>query len=292
MSSRVKILLLSISVVLTVAIMGVIIALVLDWVPVDPVGVALIAAWVAIGNVVLAQVVTALLANDKAQTDSLQGYLKEMGEALAEKSELLRDPGSDDSREVILLARAHTRTVLSGLNRDRKAIVLRYLDNFRNLDNSRLTSILLTENEEASLRKETGVKANGESDPVTIGERANASAHVNPPPDIQNNPAPKGAVVSAVLVHRAEPSNVVGNWTYLDHQLLNGDPNAILLITQNWNPGGGEHGKYNEHPVGVWYDPRQHRWAIFNQDIEDMPSEAAFNVAILEDSNLGDGFSS
>jgi hypothetical protein len=85
----------------------------------------------------------------------------------------------------------------------------------------------------------------------------------------------------AVFVHRATPENLSENSTYLDNPRTNGDPNVVLYVTQNFNPGG-EGGTYNEHPIGVWYDDSRQRWAIFNQDREPMPDGAAFNVAVLE----------
>lgn len=85
------------------------------------------------------------------------------------------------------------------------------------------------------------------------------------------------------LVHRAEPFSTSANVTYVDDPLTNGDPNAELSVTQNWNPGGGA-GTYNDHPVGVRYDQELERWAIFNEDGADMPQGAAFNVAVSEGS--------
>lgn len=57
----------------------------------------------------------------------------------------------------------------------------------------------------------------------------------------------------AVLVHRATPENILANSTYIKNPLTSDNPDAILIVTQNWNPGGSG-GTYNDHPVGVWYD--------------------------------------
>ena len=86
---------------------------------------------------------------------------------------------------------------------------------------------------------------------------------------------------TAAFVHRAALQNIVGNSTYIDHPLANGNPNAFILITQ----GSGSDGDvYDDHPVGVWYDAnRGGRWAIFNQDLAPMPEGAAFDVAVLEE---------
>jgi hypothetical protein len=98
----------------------------------------------------------------------------------------------------------------------------------------------------------------------------------------QDEPAPPdGAAFDAVFVHRATSENISANSTYLDNPLTNGNPNVILYVTQNWNPGGSG-GTYNNHPIGVWYDAGRKRWAIFNQDRARMPTGAAFNVAVLE----------
>ncbi|MFN2291481.1 MAG: hypothetical protein ACK2UC_09860 [Anaerolineae bacterium] len=84
---------------------------------------------------------------------------------------------------------------------------------------------------------------------------------------------------SAVFVHTATAGNTNSHWTYLDHPQVNNHPDALLFVTQNWNPGGVG-GTYNDHPVGVWYDDTEGKWAVFNQDLIDMPEGAAFNVLV------------
>ncbi len=84
---------------------------------------------------------------------------------------------------------------------------------------------------------------------------------------------------SESFVHRASGANIVGNITYLDDPLTNGEPDAVLSVTQNWNPGGGV-GVYNDHPVGVLYDEDVERWAVYNRDDAPVPNGTAFNVAV------------
>ena len=84
---------------------------------------------------------------------------------------------------------------------------------------------------------------------------------------------------SAAFVHHAGLLNTARNYTYLDDPLTNGDPDAVLSITQNWNPGGGG-GVYNNHPVGTVYDAKLDKWAILNRDGAPMPKGAAFNVIV------------
>ncbi|MDQ4129120.1 MAG: hypothetical protein M3151_14430 [Actinomycetota bacterium] len=98
---------------------------------------------------------------------------------------------------------------------------------------------------------------------------------------------PPGAVFKVTVpresdgfVHRSEVPNIVGNSTYLDDPLTNGEPDAAVSVTQNWNPGGGG-GIYNDHPVGVLYDANVEKWSIYNIDGARMPDRAAFNVAVL-----------
>jgi len=84
------------------------------------------------------------------------------------------------------------------------------------------------------------------------------------------------------FVHQATPNTIRRNYTLIDHPLANGNPNAIVMVTQNWNPGGGN-GTYNNHPVGVGYDGE--RWAIFNEDLAPMTPQAFFNVIVLSQSS-------
>ncbi len=87
---------------------------------------------------------------------------------------------------------------------------------------------------------------------------------------------------TAVFVHTATAGNISGNHTYIDNPLSNNNPNAILLVTPNWDPGGTG-GVYEDHPIGVYYEALRNQWAIFNQDglSAPMPLGAAFNVMIF-----------
>ena len=82
-----------------------------------------------------------------------------------------------------------------------------------------------------------------------------------------------------VFIHRAGSGNITGNYTTIDHPLCNSDPNAILIVTPNWNPGGAG-GTYNTNTIGVWYTGS--RWAIFNQNAVDMVTNSAYNVLVVK----------
>jgi hypothetical protein len=97
---------------------------------------------------------------------------------------------------------------------------------------------------------------------------------------------PAGATFEVIIlqayetfVHYAKLDNTVGNRTYLDNPLTNEEPDALLTVTQNWNPGGGR-GVYNDHPIDVVYDADIRKWAIYNRDGAPMPDGAAFNIAV------------
>jgi hypothetical protein len=92
-----------------------------------------------------------------------------------------------------------------------------------------------------------------------------------------------GEPKQAAFVHLAVPENTVGNSTYLDHPVTNNNPDALLFVTQNWDPGGNPgsgRGASNEHPTVVWYDADAAQWAIYDRDLAAIPEEA-FNVAVV-----------
>ena len=101
-------------------------------------------------------------------------------------------------------------------------------------------------------------------------------------------PMPEGVVFNVLIrqgtgedafVHRTSPANTDGEITYVDHPSTNAAPDAVLLVTPNWNPGGGM-GAYNDHPVAVWYDAAEEKWSIRNEDLAPLPNGAAFDVSV------------
>jgi hypothetical protein len=90
-----------------------------------------------------------------------------------------------------------------------------------------------------------------------------------------NSPAASSPGVQ--FLHVATAANTNWNWTYIDHPLTNGKPDAIILVTPNENPGHVG-GTADDHPISVGYNGGF--WGIFNQDGAAMPVGAAFNVII------------
>ncbi len=75
------------------------------------------------------------------------------------------------------------------------------------------------------------------------------------------------------FVHTATAGNSAGDYTVLDHPLLNGRSCARFHVTQSI--GGAV---FNAHPVGVYYFGG--RWAIFNEDLSAIPAGTNFYVVV------------
>lgn len=64
---------------------------------------------------------------------------------------------------------------------------------------------------------------------------------------------------TTVFIQKATASNISGNQTVITHPLTDGNPNVILIVTPNNNPGGGA-STGNNHPIGVFYHGS--KWTI------------------------------
>lgn len=68
------------------------------------------------------------------------------------------------------------------------------------------------------------------------------------------------------------------DWIGIGSSASNSNPNAIILVTPVWNPGGNG-GVYDDHNLGVYYSSNE--WRIFHQDTSPYVANAAYNVLIL-----------
>jgi hypothetical protein len=75
------------------------------------------------------------------------------------------------------------------------------------------------------------------------------------------------------FIHTATAGNSAGDFTVIDHPLLNGHRCARFQATQGT---GGD--TFNAHQVGVYYNGN--RWAIFNQDMAAIPLNTQFHVVV------------
>jgi hypothetical protein len=117
----------------------------------------------------------------------------------------------------------------------------------------------------------TGVYATsaGTGSALTIGSGA-----------IHVSGASTNSTTTAAFIQVATASNIDGgDGTIINNTLCNGDSNAILLVTPNWNPHL-KTGVYWNHVVGVYYAGSN--WRIFNEDLTTMPAGPAFNVLIIK----------
>jgi len=80
--------------------------------------------------------------------------------------------------------------------------------------------------------------------------------------------------------HVTTAANTSGHISYLDHPLANGNPSAVIQASPSWNSSIG--GAIDAHVIGVWYDTKQGRWAIFNQDFAPMPLKSTFQIYVAQ----------
>src|SRR5215210_2663299 len=85
-----------------------------------------------------------------------------------------------------------------------------------------------------------------------------------------------GQAMDIAFVHRSDEENSRGDYTYLSDPSIDGDPNAVVLVTPIPDQ---ENGIY-EHNVGVWYEPQAQQWAVFNQDRAAVPAGTTFQVIV------------
>lgn len=90
-----------------------------------------------------------------------------------------------------------------------------------------------------------------------------------------NSAAPYQLSSSAVYTHVATASNSAGDYTLLDNPVLNGNPNAYVVVSAAYI---SDHTIYDTHALGVWYDSVAGQWGIFHEDQSAIPNNAAYFV--------------
>ena len=87
--------------------------------------------------------------------------------------------------------------------------------------------------------------------------------------------APK---TDSAFLHTTTASNISGgNYTTIENPLLNGNPNAKLLVQHVFR------GPRQNTNLGVWYSASSLKWTIFTEDNSVMPEGKDFNVWLLND---------
>jgi hypothetical protein len=96
------------------------------------------------------------------------------------------------------------------------------------------------------------------------------------------NPAHKAkAPANKILfTHTATEANSRGDYTYISHPAIDGDPKAVVLVAKSTD-GANARGASYHHNIGVWYEgTNEKKWAIYNTDGAPMPDGAAFNIGL------------
>jgi len=96
-------------------------------------------------------------------------------------------------------------------------------------------------------------------------------------------PRPASTLVNPLGVqfaHIATTDRIVGSNTFIRHYATDGQPNALLFVTPDVQPGGIGGFVPNTHPIGVWYYAAGGRWEITNQDLFAMTADATFHVLV------------
>jgi sortase A len=88
-----------------------------------------------------------------------------------------------------------------------------------------------------------------------------------------------GQAMDTIFVHRSDEKNSRGDYTYISDPSIDGNPNAVVIITPTTDQESGGDRIY-DHNVGVWYEPQAQRWAIFNQDRAAVPAGTTFQVVV------------
>jgi serine/threonine protein kinase len=146
-----------------------------------------------------------------------------------------------------------------------------------------LTNPTVNGNTSALLFVTSNVSATGVVNPAEVGIGWNGSAWVilteNQSPMLPNSAFNVDAQNpgQTIFFHQANQGNTAGHITEISNPATDNQPNAILIVTQNFSAGN----TLNPHPIGVAYDPGKNKWTIFNTDQAPMPANAAFNIQVL-----------
>ena len=114
----------------------------------------------------------------------------------------------------------------------------------------------------------TGISTSGGTSALTISSGA---IHVSGAST--NNPS------TAAFIQYATSANTSSYITTINNSLCNGDPNAILIVTHNYNPVGVT-GNLDIHPFSVYYDGSH--WTIYHDDQTTSILGKSFNVLVIK----------
>jgi hypothetical protein len=82
---------------------------------------------------------------------------------------------------------------------------------------------------------------------------------------------------TTAFIHTADTNN--DYITTISNPVCDGDPNAILIVTHNYNSPVGAPYSYETHPYSVWYDGSN--WTIYNDDFASI-ANMTFNILVIK----------
>jgi hypothetical protein len=83
------------------------------------------------------------------------------------------------------------------------------------------------------------------------------------------------------FIQVATAANTIAEFTKIDNGATNNQPNDLLFVTPDYNPGELCGCIADRVPVGVDYDTSTDAWYIFNEDGSSMTAGTAFNVLVV-----------
>ena len=92
-------------------------------------------------------------------------------------------------------------------------------------------------------------------------------------------PSNESGAEETAFAHRATDENSRGDYTYLSDPAIDGDPDAVVMVSVSTDRGR-DGGPSYDHNIGVWYEAGAQKWAIFNQDLSAVPAGATFRVVL------------
>ncbi len=82
--------------------------------------------------------------------------------------------------------------------------------------------------------------------------------------------------VDIAFKHTTTTGDITSNYTTLNHPLLNGNPNAVVLVQHVYSSGNRF-----DHNAGVWYNRITKRWTIYDNSYAGMAVGQVFNVLVI-----------
>lgn len=114
----------------------------------------------------------------------------------------------------------------------------------------------------------------GKAETTSIG--ASEGTAIEPSIESTNS---SDTVDKSSFTQRAKEKNSRGDYTYIGDPSINGDADAIVLVSLTSDQNTSDTIPYG-HNLGVWYEPVARKWAIFNQDRTPVPRGTTFKVVV------------